>query len=177
MKCPSFERLVDYIDGRLSKTDGARVSEHLDAGCRQCQSDKTWYETVKRTASADDTVLPPSWVLKRALRIFENAKGKAFAGRMREAVATLVFDSLARPIPTGVRSTETATRQLLYKAADFSIDLQVVPAERSHVDLIGQILREGEDAFDSVANLNVELRRSGKPARQVQTNDLGELIL
>src|SRR5262249_40513743 len=177
MKCPGFEKLIDLVDGRLVQSEAERVSEHLATGCSQCHAEKDWYENVKRTAFEDDTQAPPPWVLKRAIRIFENAKSRTLARRIRQAVATLVFDSLARPIPAGVRSTETSTRQLLYRAGDFSVDLQVAPSERSRVDLIGQVLREGEVAFDSVANLSVELHDSGKSTRRAMTNEMGEFIL
>ena len=34
---PSPEALVDFMDGRLSRRDNARVVGHLLSGCRECR--------------------------------------------------------------------------------------------------------------------------------------------
>ena len=89
-------------------------------------------------------------------------------------IASLVFDSLTRPAVVGVRSTETANRQLLYRAGAYSIDLQVAPSDQSRADLTGQILKEGETAFESVASLSLALSRKDQPVCTVITNEMGE---
>jgi hypothetical protein len=92
-------------------------------------------------------------------------------------VASLVFDSLDRRALAGTRSTESANRQLLYRAGEYSIDLQVAGAAQSRAELIGQVLREGEVAFDSVAGLKLELAAEGKPSRSTVTDQMGEFAL
>lgn len=178
MRCPSFERLIDYIDGQLSKTDAETVESHLSEGCAHCTADRDWYNKLKATTAADNSTNPPPWVLRRAVRIFESHRGApGLIERVGQAIASLVFDSFARPSLAGVRSTETASRQLLYRAGEFSIDLQVVPADRALVNLLGQVLREGELAFESVGRLELELIRDGKTIQSVATNELGEFLL
>ena len=71
MKCPTFERLIDYLDERLSTTAAEIVRTHLDGGCGECASGRDWYLSMKRVAASDDSVEPPPWVFKRALRIFD----------------------------------------------------------------------------------------------------------
>ena len=178
MKCPSFERLIDYLDGLLAPPEAEPVTRHLSSGCTQCGADREWYLAIKATTASDDSSAPPAWILKRAFRIFE-AKGTkpGLVERLGQLVASLVFDSLARPAMAGVRSTETTARQLLYRAADFSIDLQVVPSASSRLDLIGQVLREGEAAFESVGQLNLELVRAGAPVFSSCTNEMGEFTV
>jgi hypothetical protein len=89
-------------------------------------------------------------------------------------VASLVFDSLTRPALSGVRSTETTNRQLLYRANDYSIDLQIAPSVAG-ADLIGQVLREGEAAFESVSNL--DLRLTGENSYTARTDAMGEFAI
>ncbi|HVG18467.1 MAG TPA: zf-HC2 domain-containing protein [Blastocatellia bacterium] len=175
MKCPSFERLIDYLDDRLDRAEADRFATHLSAGCPQCAETRDWYERVRVIAASDESIEPPSWVFKRAVRIFENKPSRPrLVERMGQVFATLIFDSLAQPAVAGVRSTETTNRQLLYRAGDYSIDLQVAPAEHLRTDLTGQILKEGELAFDSVSGLRLEISRGGAPVFSTVTGDLGE---
>ena len=174
MKCPGFERLIDYLDGSLIMEDGERIEAHLSEGCQACAETRDWYVSVRQIAASDDTVEPPAWVLKRAVRIFEAKRRPRLAERIGQAVASLVFDSLARPALAGVRSTETNSRQLLYRANDYSIDLQIAPSSAG-ADLIGQVLREGESAFELVANLS--LRLTGKNSYLATTDAMGEFVI
>jgi hypothetical protein len=174
MKCPGFERIIDYLDGSLTTQDVERVEVHLSAGCRSCLETRDWYRNVRQAAANDDTIEPPAWVLKRAVRIFEAKRRPSLSERVGQAVASLVFDSLARPALSGVRSTETTNRQLLYRASDYSIDLQIAPSGTG-ADLIGQVLREGETAFESVANLH--LRLMGEHTYSATTDAMGEFVI
>jgi len=175
MNCPGFEQLIDFFDDRLSATEAARVESHLALGCASCSETRDWYQQVRQIATSDDSVAPPSWVLKRAVRIFQSRQHRpGLSERIGQAIATLVFDSFARPALSGVRSTETANRQLLYTAGDYSVDLQIIGGQQSHVDLIGQVLKEGETDFESVAGLNLSLAREGKSQRTAVTDQMGE---
>jgi len=177
MKCPSFERLIDYLDGRFAADEASRVTAHIESGCQQCAASREWYEKVRLIAATDDMPEPPPWVLKHALRIFENRRARPrLVERLGRAVAWLVFDSLARPAVAGVRSTETSNRQLLYRAGDYSIDLQVAPSSQSRADLIGQVLREGEAMFGSVADIRLELSRGGEVLLSTAANEMGEFV-
>ncbi|HKG22877.1 MAG TPA: zf-HC2 domain-containing protein [Blastocatellia bacterium] len=175
MKCPSFERLIDYLDGRLAGGEADLVAAHLASGCQQCAPTRDWYAGLRELVASDDSIEPPSWVLKRAVRIFdEKASRRNLVERLGSAVASLVFDSFARPALMGVRSTETANRQLLYRAGDYSIDLQIAPSGSARVDVRGQVLREGEERFDSVAGLKIELGRGDNRSRGTLTGETGE---
>ncbi|HEX8090869.1 MAG TPA: zf-HC2 domain-containing protein [Blastocatellia bacterium] len=175
MKCPSFERLIDYLDDRLDRAEADRFATHLSAGCLQCAETRDWYERVCVIAADDESIEPPSWVFKRAVRVFENRPSHPrIAERIGQIAASLIFDSLAQHAVAGVRSTETINRQLLYRAGNYSIDLQVAPGEHMRADLTGQVLKEGEAAFESVTGLSLEIFREGGPVLSAQTGDMGE---
>jgi hypothetical protein len=175
MKCPGFERLIDHLDGRLTGAEAARLSAHLATGCQTCADTRNWYENLKALVASDDSCEPPPWVLKRAIRMFEIERARPrLVERVGQKIAALIFDSLTRPAVAGVRSTETANRQLLYRAGDYSIDLQVAPSDQSRADLIGQILKEGETAFQSVAGLALSLSRKDETVCSIVTNEMGE---
>lgn len=176
MRCPSFERLLDYLDGTLAESEAERVVSHLSTGCKECAASQNWYLQTRSIAANDDSVEPPAWVTKRAFRIFETQRPR-LVERLGQAIASLVFDSLARPAVAGVRSTETTNRQLLYNAGDYSLDLQIAPLGQTRAELVGQILREGEASFESVANLKLELSLAGKKVFDASTNEMGEFTI
>ena len=175
MNCPAFEELLDYLDSRLADAAAETVSAHLATGCARCNSDRAWYEEVRRIAASDDSLEPPAWILKRAVKIFDARGSRSGAvRRVTRRVASLMFDSLQRPSLAGARSGGVDGRQLLYKAEDYSIDLQVASLDQSRVSLTGQILREGEMMFESVAGLQLDLTRDGGIILSTVTNDRGE---
>ncbi|HKP85126.1 MAG TPA: hypothetical protein VJZ26_03455 [Blastocatellia bacterium] len=175
MKCPNFEQLIDYLDNRLPEKESARVAAHLSKNCQSCAETRAWYEQVRVLAASDESIEPPSWVFKRAVRIFQTQRNRpSLVERIGQTVASLVFDSFARPALVGVRSTETTNRQLLYRAGSYSIDLQVAPTEQARADLIGQVLKEGETTFESVAGLNLKITAGGEPVRSTVTDEMGE---
>ena len=178
MKCPGFEKLIDYLDGRLQTEAADLVASHLASGCEQCAADRHWYEAVTTVAAGDDSTEPPPWVLKRALNLFDsNRKSGSLGERISQAIAGLVFDSMARPAMVGIRSAEAANRQLMYRAGDYSIDVQVMTADQPRAEVIGQVLRRSEMRFESVGGLSLELKCEGDVIKSTTTNDLGEFTL
>jgi hypothetical protein len=174
MTCPSFERLVDYLDERLEEAQSSEVAAHLAGGCAACTETAGWYQRVRLITASDDTIAPPSWVFKRALNIIEKRRSlPALIERVGQSVASLVFDSFSGPVLAGVRSTETADRQLLYRAGDYSVDLQITPSENSRADLIGQVLQEGA-SLGSVSRLKLDILSVGQVVASAVTDDMGE---
>src|SRR5215470_18852765 len=126
MPCPGFEKLIDYLDGALSEGETAAISEHLASGCVGCAADRNWYERTRTLAATDDSVLPPHWVLKRGLRVFGSESARTSRSPSPgHVVATLVYDSMFRLGAAGIRTGDALNRQLLYRAGDYSVDVQV----------------------------------------------------
>jgi hypothetical protein len=176
MDCPGFEKMIDYLDGRLAATEAALIERHLASGCASCASIGHWYRRVKAIAARDDSVEPPGWVLKRAMKAFL-AHRDSYSVDIPEQMAILVFDSLYRPEIAGMRSTSVADRQLLYSAAGYSVDLQIARSGLSAVNVMGQILRDGEQGFESVSGLPLELAKAGTTAAATVTDAVGEFTI
>jgi hypothetical protein len=178
MTCPGFEQLLDYLDRRTDATTAQSVASHLMLGCRQCEGDQEWYQQVRLIAATDESIEPPPWVLKRALRLFNAARVRTSIGALvGRVVASLVFDSSSRPAPAGARSAGVEGRQLLYRADEYSIDLQVAASNHTSAEVTGQILREGEFMFESVACLQLDLMRDGGTILSTFTNRRGEFTI
>src|SRR5262245_16324177 len=151
MKCHGFEALADYVEETLTSAEARAIAAHLELGCLSCSADVSWYKTVRAIVEADDLMEPPPWVFKRALRIFESRTADAGVlaqvARAGKLIAQLVFDSMQRPAIAGARSGATEARQLLYRADEYSIDLQFAFEGQDRVELTGQVLREGDLRF------------------------------
>src|SRR6266498_1769372 len=142
MKCPGFAQLLDYFDDRLTDGQAQSVAAHLDRGCKRCAGDREWVERVRTIAASDDSLEPPLWVVKHAIRLFANQAAPACVlDRFGRLVAALSFDSLTLSAVAGVRLARTDSRQFVYRAGQYSIDLQIISADPSVVELIGQVLR------------------------------------
>jgi hypothetical protein len=178
MNCPGLEQLLDYLDGRTGGTTAQSVASHLTRGCRQCDGDQEWYQQVRLIAATDDSIEPPPWVLKRALRLFNAVRVRTSIGaRVGGVVASLVFDSSSRPALAGARSGGVEGRQLMYRADEYSIDLQIVESDITSTEVTGQILREGEFLFESVAGLQLALMRDDGTILSTVTNRRGEFTI
>lgn len=175
MKCPGFEQLLDYLDGRLADQQAQVVAAHLNGGCKRCADNREWVERIRAIAASDDRIEPPLWVLKRAIRLFDNQTARPGAldhfGRL---IAALIFDSLTPAAVSGVRLAQSDSRQLVYRAGRYSVDLQIASANPSTAELIGQVLREGEARFQSVARLSLELIRENQIVDSTSTNAVGQ---
>jgi hypothetical protein len=178
MKCVGFERLMNFLDGRLSDEDGRLVAEHLEQGCGRCEADRRWYGLLTSMKRGPAQIEPPEWVFKRAVRLFEKKPQTESAGkRSVRAAARLIFDSLSQPALAGARSGLAPSRHLLYAVEDYSIDLRIAATDAADIDLIGQVLSTSESGFDMVAGIAIELAREGETVSSVVTDEVGVFII
>ena len=178
MSCPGFELLMDYCQGLLNDEDSRVIAAHLDSGCTECLDTSRWYERVRHIAERDNTMSPPPWVLKRAVSLFHSTRPRLAAlEKIDGLIASLIFDSRSRPALDGVRMAEVSDRQLLYRAGDYSIDLQISLPEQSSADLTGQVLRGGEFRFESVGDLALKLTRDGEKISSAVTDNVGKFTI
>ena len=184
MPCPEFEALIDYADGRLSPDGKLALENHLSGDCSQCAAVLAWYAGVVETSGADRSVEPPAWVTKRAVGLLAEAKQAAASrgvrGLLARIRAALVFDSLAGAPGTDMlpaRSETTGTRQLLYSAAPYDVDLLIAGDTAGRLTVTGQVLATDAEGFDEVRGLTVELAREGAVTLSTLTSEFGEFSL
>ncbi|HEU4386636.1 MAG TPA: hypothetical protein VFV34_02480 [Blastocatellia bacterium] len=178
MKCPGFEKLVDFLDARLTEEEAHQIDLHLTQGCAVCSKDRAWYQTLKSIVSADDRFRPAPWVRRRALDIFENERFRS--DRLIDtarAAARLVYDSMQRLSTAGARPLGASGRQLVYQAAGYNIDIQIAASAKEGVDIMGQILREEEAGFGSVTGLLIDLIQDHREVWSTTTSSFGEFTM
>ena len=183
MTCPSLEQIVDFADATSVGDDISLVEKHL-ADCGACRETLSWYRGVVATAASDTTVEPPVWVTKKAISLFGEARQAAarrglsgFVARLR---AALVYDSLAGGGETVFArgGAPTASRQLLYSAAPFDVDMLISGESTGRsLSVTGQVLASGEETFEGVGGLTVELASGDEIRHTATTSEFGEFTL
>ncbi len=152
------------------------MKAHLDTGCNSCSSVLNLWQRVQGIAHRESAFEPPAGPVRVAKEMFVlHLPTKTRSNRV--VSATLLFDSFVQPQMAGVRSAESAVRQLLYASGEFHIDIRIEPQEDSDkVAVVGQVL-DANDPGQSFEQVPIILFRSGKPRAEAITNRFGEFRL
>ncbi len=158
---PTFERMLDWLEGRLSTEDAATVAAQIDTASqttvdgKSLQADADWIRAFLRVRSEIVLEAPPPQVRTRLTQEFAAYASQRSARHEQDEsqpslfariVATLTFDSGLQPMLSGARAAQTsAARQLIYTTPAAQIAVNVQPSAR-HMDfsLSGQILPTGD---------------------------------
>lgn len=173
MSCPHNEILLSFAAGDPESDARGPVEAHLAGGCPSCERELVAFAELRRIAGSDVLESPPAGVLARAQRIPEDRRRNPIAG-LAGALAALVFDTLHDPLPRGARASGSPSRQMLFRALDYDIDVRVIPAEPGRVRISGQVLPGPERPIDAVVGLEVALLAPSATASVAATNELGE---
>jgi hypothetical protein len=145
---PSWQQLIDWIEGRLSPVDAARIEKQVANAGAETVADVAWIRAFVR--AHDEIILdePPA-ELRSALRTsFDTYASKKAAEEdvdespnlLQRLVAALTFDSGLQPGLAGARAGETeGVRQLIYSTDAFELSLSLQPGPVG-VRVDGQIL-------------------------------------
>ncbi|HEU4509643.1 MAG TPA: hypothetical protein VFR78_15465 [Pyrinomonadaceae bacterium] len=160
----SLETLVDIAEHRLKGDNLEAAMDHVST-CSVCDDTLHRLEQLIGTMKTDTSQDPPRDVLMSALSMFEQRTRPS----LRHIIATLIFDSRNAGPAFGMRSLQSASRQLLYSAGGTDVDLRVT-VQKDECLVAGQVIR------DACATGVVEI--SGANATAGATlNDLCEFTL
>lgn len=140
MKHFTTEKWVDFVNQTVSQEEKGLMDKHLAQGCKQCFETVSVWLRVRQSASAEAGYQPPADTVRIAKAAFSGAR---LAGQRKELGSRLsvLFDSLLQPAVEGVRSAAPDSRQMLYRADPFQIDLQIeAKPDGSHLLVTGQLL-------------------------------------
>ncbi len=89
-------------------------------------------------------------------------------------VARLVLDTFLQPLPAGIRSLQSDTRQLVYEAESLTADISLErPPKSTRATLLGQIMRTNEPQIP-LNGVPVVLKSRKGPLDLKMTNEAGE---
>lgn len=144
----TFAKLADLAEDKLPTNIAADSMEHVSA-CSHCGSNLQRLGQLISAMRTDTTEDAPRDCIAQAVNIFRQREAQP--SLLRRVVAALSFDSRALAPAFGVRSGQSAARQLLFAAEDHDLDLRFWPQGDEWV-IAGQVLGS------SCAGGHVELR-------------------
>jgi hypothetical protein len=169
----SFERLADWVEGRLSEEEARTMAQQVERADAETRERVEWLRAFERASERTTLAAPPREVRERISRRFAAyAEGVREPGLLQRFVATLSFEGGMQPA-FGVRAAGTgeAQGQLVYstEAADVALNFHRRPGGR--VDLDGQLFPAGDA---EPGGFVVQLVSSGTDVGITTTDELGE---
>ena len=130
---------ADFVRGLLPPDDRAALARHITV-CRTCADTVEWLRAITAMAAVDTEFEPPPHVLRRARAVFALERPRLIRALPRLA-GKLMFDSLTQPALAGVRGPAAASRQAVFEAGDYAVDITVdQPGGSGRTMLVGQVM-------------------------------------
>jgi len=136
----NVEKWIDFVNQAVTSNEKELMGKHLKLGCESCQATVSLWQRVRASAAMEGTYQPP----ESAVRIAKAAFAGVGLGRQKKGSASRVkvlFDSFLQPVLEGVRSAGAGTRQMLYRADPYQIDVQLeMKPGGNRIVVTGQLL-------------------------------------
>jgi len=172
----SMEKWIDFARDVVGAPDKAVMQNHLATGCKQCSKALELWKHVHEVARHERVLEPPDSAV-RAIKGSFALHGPRRHQRGVAAIAKLLFDSSLVPLPAGVRSTSSSTRQLLFGVGAYRIDLRIEPQlDSDKAAVVGQVLHS-TDAGEGLGAVPVALVRGRRVVAETVTSQFGEFNL
>jgi hypothetical protein len=136
----SVEKWIDFVNQAVSISEQEHMDKHLSLGCKSCQKTVSLWRRVRASAAAEGNYQPPESAVRIARAAFAGA-GLGSQNKAAGSRAKLLFDSFLQPVLAGVRSAGAGTRQMLYRADPYQIDVQLeMKPNGNWIVVTGQLL-------------------------------------
>jgi hypothetical protein len=140
MKHFSTEEWVDFVNQMVTTDQQQAMQKHLGTGCKRCTDTVSLWQKVSTTAAAEASYQPSLDSVRLAKAAFA-ASGSAQKKKESQGLIEVLFDSFLQPAMAGARSVVIGTRQMLYRADPYQIDIQIEPKQGSNrLVITGQLL-------------------------------------
>lgn len=164
---------ADFVRGLTARPAQASMEAHLSSGCRRCGRAAEALGMVATVARGEEAFDVPHDALGWAMAVFW-LRPPERVRILPRVLARLVFDSFGEAQPVGVRSLERVSRQAMYRAGDYYVDLRMEtePGTR-RVSLVGQIAGAKADQR-ALGNVPVVLAAGTDILARAVSNEFGE---
>jgi hypothetical protein len=140
MKHYSTEKWVDFVNHTVTAGQQKDMHNHLAIGCKRCKETVSLWQKVSKTAAAEANYQPPADTVRLAKAVYLTTRLNTPPKESRSLVEVL-FDSFLQPTAAGARSIVIGTRQMLYRADPYQIDIQIEPKPGTNrLVITGQLL-------------------------------------
>jgi hypothetical protein len=173
MKHFTNEEWIDLVNHVTSQKQQQAMQKHLGTGCKQCMETVERWQKVRKTAAAEALYQPPAAEVRIAKAAFAVA-GRAAQRNEKSGLVEVLFDSFLQPMFAGARSSGLGTRQMLYRADPYQIDIQIeAKPEGNRLMVTGQLL---DVSSPGIAGRDVNITLSNHRGNLIHTltNQFGE---
>jgi hypothetical protein len=173
MKHFKTEEWVDFVNQVISPKQQQAMQKHLTTGCKQCMETVALWQKVHNTAAAEASYQPPATEVRIAKAAFA-AAGRTMQPTTKGSFVEVLFDSFLQPMQAGTRSSGLRTRQMLYRADPYQIDIQIeAKPEGNRLIVTGQLL---DVSSPGVVGRDVKVTLSNHRGNVIHTvtNQFGE---
>ena len=176
MKHYEITEWVDFVRGVIGTAKQGEMAGHLGTGCGSCRGTAKLVEQLVSAARADAKYQVPESTLHLARAIYALQRPEKVQ-LLPRVLAHLVFDSFREPALAGVRGQQRITRQAMYEAGDYCVDLRM-EQERgvSTVALVGQIVNRALPE-QNIADIPILLMAGKEVLGRARSNQFGEFHL
>ena len=173
MKHFTKEEWIDFVNQMVPAPQQKAMQKHLVSGCKRCTKTLNLWQKFRKAAASEASFQPPAGNVRIAKAAFA-ATSFAITEKRRSGVIELLFDSFLQPAAAGARSTASGTRQMLFRADPFQIDVQIeAKPGGNRLTVTGQLL--GVSASDVIgSNVQVKLSNHRGNVMHAITNQFGE---
>jgi hypothetical protein len=173
MKHFSTEEWVDFVNQVIASNQREVMQKHLATGCKRCTETVSLWQKVSKTASVEANYQPSADTVRLAKAAYLTT-GLNTAQKESRNLIEVLFDSFLQPAVAGARSVVIGTRQMLYRADPYQIDIQIEPKPGSNrLVITGQLL---DLSNPGVIGRNIQVTLSNHRGHSViaATNQFGE---
>jgi hypothetical protein len=173
MKHFTTEEWVDFVNDVITSNQRDAMQNHLAAGCKRCKETVSLWQRVSKTAAAEASYQPSVQTVRLAKAAFATT-GLPQPQRESHSLIEVLFDSFLQPAVAGARSVVIGTRQMLYRADPYQIDIQIEPKPGSNrLVITGQLL---DLSHPGVIGRDIQVTLSNRRGNTVlaTTNQFGE---
>ncbi len=140
MKHFTTEDWIDFVNQMNTPKQQEAMKKHLGAGCKRCMEAVTLWQKIHNTGAVEASYQPPTADVRNAKALFA-AASRATQLKKKSSLVEVLFDSFLQPMLAGARSSSLGTRQMLYRADPYQIDIQIeAKPEGSRLTVTGQLL-------------------------------------
>jgi hypothetical protein len=173
MKHFTSEEWIDFVNQVTSQKQQEAMKKHLGTGCKHCMKTVTLLQKLHNAAAMEASYQPPVAEVRLARAAFATATGAA-QWKEKSSFVEVMFDSFLQPMLAGARSSGLGTRQMLYRADPYQIDIQIeAKLEGNRLMVTGQLL---DVSSPGIVGRDVKITLSNHRGNVIHTvtNQFGE---
>jgi hypothetical protein len=165
----SSEVALDLIEARVEIAETEFWMRHL-SDCANCQESFKDWAMLRGQLKSSHLENAPQLAIRKAESIFRSST-VAERPKVREVIASLLFDSFKQPVFAGVRGGAASARQMVLRTEGFDVHVKIWGNMPRH-KIAGQVLSRMESTF--IDGYRLHLLRDGEHVETILADRLGE---